>query len=419
MSKAGVISDSMAVAGAGLSRELVLAQPANPAGYARGFIPELDGLRGLAILVVLVHHFWSGGPSLVQELARIGWMGVDVFFVLSGFLITGILLDTRGDAGYYRNFFARRALRVFPLYYLFVGACFTVLPLVEGGDYANTKFVRESGSPLWYVFYLSNVRTALVGDWPHNWVRPLWSLAIEEQFYLFFPPLVAMLSARRLRHVLWGMVGFAFLFRLATTVLMPENHLIQYTFTLSRLGPLALGGLLALAFRGGRVTWDPALVTWAMLALIGAVAALYLGAEVRRRDPAGRLFGYTLVAFASAAIVLWTVLHRGTPATRLFRAPPLRYVGKICYGLYLLHIPVESIIDRAIPRLGIDVDPGSLLLVPLKVAVAVAVAAASWHLFESRVLRAKKFFASSRHPPERPAAAATTVPASPPDRVPQ
>src|SRR5262245_55356351 len=129
-------------------------QESSPTSLVRGHIRELDGLRGIAIALVMIHHFWPRSGPLTQarwqEIAHLGWIGVDLFFVVSGFLITGILLDTRGEPNYYRNFYARRALRIFPLYYVFLTAAFVLIPPVQRGSYYQTAFLRESGSPLWY-----------------------------------------------------------------------------------------------------------------------------------------------------------------------------------------------------------------------------------------------------------------------------
>ena len=134
----------------------------------RGYIAELDGLRGIAILLVLVHHFWptSGVWEQYGHLPHLGWIGVDLFFVISGFLIGGILLDTKHEPHYFKNFYIRRALRIFPLYYLFLIVVFTLVPMTEGGPYRLTDFIQASGSPLWYFCYLGNMREAILGPAP-------------------------------------------------------------------------------------------------------------------------------------------------------------------------------------------------------------------------------------------------------------
>ncbi len=146
-----------------------------PGRVDRGFIPELDGLRGIAILLVMVHRFWPrSGTGVMADAAGAGWIGVDLFFVISGFLITGILLDTKDEPGYFKNFYARRVLRIFPLYYLFVGAVLVA--------FSGPEFNAHAGSPIWYLVHLGNVPESLLGNDVPYWLAPVWSLAIEEQF---------------------------------------------------------------------------------------------------------------------------------------------------------------------------------------------------------------------------------------------
>ncbi|HEY5944464.1 MAG TPA: acyltransferase, partial [Kofleriaceae bacterium] len=176
----------------------------------KGFIQELDGLRGIAILMVMVHRFWPRtGVGVAADVAGTGWIGVDLFFVVSGFLIAGILLDTKGDDGYFKNFYARRALRIFPLYYLFVIGVFIAFA-------HNPEFRERAGSPIWYLVHLGNVPEGLLGLSVPYWIAPVWSLAIEEQFYLTFPWLVRFVDRRRLTIALVGMIAVAPIIRLVT-----------------------------------------------------------------------------------------------------------------------------------------------------------------------------------------------------------
>ena len=183
-----------------------LVNPRNTTTATHDRIPALDGLRGIAVLLVMIYHFsyawgFSASPvvTVYARLSGVGWMGVDLFFVLSGFLITGILHDCRGRDGYFSSFFARRSLRIFPLYYAFV---LLVLPLsvwLQTGDAAPAvAALRDRGG--WYLGYAVNFMVALDGGWatsmPHT--EHLWSLALEEQFYLVWPPLVLLLSRRAL-----------------------------------------------------------------------------------------------------------------------------------------------------------------------------------------------------------------------------
>jgi len=161
-----------------------------------GFVPALDGLRGIAIILVMLHHFTyyrptSGIDEQIVSVLIFFWTGVDLFFVLSGFLITGILLDTRGNERYFTSFYARRILRIFPLYYLILFLALVVLPKFPA---VHTVLIGQDASvdlpPQWpYWLYLTNFSIADRG-WVHGWVDVAWSLAIEEQFYLIWPLVV-------------------------------------------------------------------------------------------------------------------------------------------------------------------------------------------------------------------------------------
>lgn len=359
-----------------------------------GYIKELDGLRGVAIVLVLIHHFWpsTGYWSRFEDVARLGWIGVDLFFVISGFLITGILLETAGKDGYYRNFYARRALRIFPLYYLFLAFVYTTIPFFQDGNYWQTSLVTGSGSPLWYICYLGNVREALLGKSPAYYLAPLWSLAIEEQFYLSFPLLVASLSRRGLATVLWMIVFFAPIFRFATIRLYPPNDLIQYVSTFSRADEIALGCLLAVWFRSSQEMLPRASATAFVLLMLAVLSVTFHFSWLDRALPFCRSAGYSLTGFAAFAVVLWVMQNRGSLATGVFRFRPLCFVGMICYGIYLLHRPAETCLSVVLWLFNIDCDPGSLYLLGAKFAAAVLLATASWYVVEKPFLRLKHLF---------------------------
>lgn len=360
-----------------------------PTSPAKGFIAELDGLRGVAILLVMVHRFWPRtGTGPMADAAGAGWIGVDLFFVISGFLIAGILLDTRGEPGYFRNFYARRVLRIFPLYYLFVGGVLIAFS-------SNPEFREHSGSPLWYLFHLGNVPEGMLNKDVPYWLAPVWSLAIEEQFYLTFPLLVAAVAPHRLGRVLVALIIAAPLIRLATMLAAPDRERIQYLFTLCRLDTIAVGCLLAVVFRSIDLEkWRETIVRSA--AVIVAVAVLFsLDTGLDRTTAVGRTLGYTVVAFGCAAVVALTVLYRGQHETASLRFAPLAYLGKLCFGLYLLHRPADTIVSAVAARAGID---AAIWLIPVKVAFAVVLATISWRLVERPFLRLKNLFSSDRHP---------------------
>ena len=369
-----------------------------------GHIREFDGLRGLAILAVLLHHFWPTTGALAgwSTLPHLGWAGVDLFFVISGCLITGILLDSRGQRGALRNFYARRVIRIFPLYYLFVAAAFIVIPRLQG----SSEFHDQSGSPWWYVLYLGNVRESLTGHEPSYVLAVTWSLCIEEQFYLVFPLLVAMLSPARLRTLLWTLVVAAPLVRCLTALAWPDNERIQYLATPSRVDVLALGCLIALGVRGHG--WLPSRSTTRVLlpAALVACAAAFAAGGLDRTTFFGRTLGYSLIALAASALVLWTAQRRHAHAAGWLRFRPLCTLGTLCYGIYLLQRPAQVVVGKLLAKLAPTVEINGtawgLLIFPL---AAVAAATVSWFLLERPMLGLRRSFQGTSG---KPAALATT-----------
>ena len=269
-----------------------------------GFIPALDGLRGIAIILVMLHHFTyyrptSGIDALIASVLFFFWTGVDLFFVLSGFLITGILLDTRGNERYFTNFYARRTLRIFPLYYLVLFLAFVVLP-----KFPAVHAVLAGRSidlpPQWpYWLYLTNFSIADRG-WVHGWVDVAWSLAIEEQFYLVWP-LVIWLCPPRLVVWLCTAIFVAEVFARSCARASDMPVLPIYVVTWFRLDGLVIGALLAVALRRGIM---PELDRLAPVVVIVGVAGL-IAVTIHGRP-------YVVVESADAAVRLLTDRgHRG------------------------------------------------------------------------------------------------------------
>jgi peptidoglycan/LPS O-acetylase OafA/YrhL len=357
---------------------------------ARGYVAELDGLRGIAIVLVMVHRMYPRVGD-VPWLVDAGWAGVDLFFVISGFLIAGILIDTRGEPSYFRNFYARRVLRIFPLFYLFIGGMLVAFPIAH-----HDEFLRQAGSPLWYLLQLGNIPEALLGRDPPYWLAPVWSLAIEEQFYLTFPWLVWRVEPRRLARWLTAIAVLALVVRIMTTALVPELDRLQYLFTLCRLDTIAIGCLLAVFARSERYrAWRPHL-TAVLIPVIAAATGMLCVTRLDRTTWFGRTLGYDVLAIGLAALVLLVFVHRSHGATSLLRTWILRYPGKLCFGLYLLHRPADTAVSALVRHAGLDET--SLAWLPVKIAVALAFATVSWRFLEQPFLRLKHRFSSKAHP---------------------
>jgi peptidoglycan/LPS O-acetylase OafA/YrhL len=369
-----------------------------------GYVAELDGLRGIAILLVMIHRMYPrAGAAATPWPIEAGWIGVDLFFVISGFLIAGILLDTRDDPAYFRNFYARRVLRIFPLFYLLVGGMLLAFPLAHHSD-----FLRQAGSPLWYLFQLGNIPESVLGRDPPYWLAPVWSLAIEEQFYLTFPMLVRWTDPARLGRRLAVIAVFALGLRIVTTAAFPDRERLQYLFTLCRLDTIAIGCGLAVIVRSRRYAAVRAQLPRVLVPVAVGAAVVALVTQLDRTSWFGRTFGYDVVAIGFAALVLLVLERRDHAATAILRFAGLRYPGKLCFGLYLLHRPADTLVSAVAARSGLDA--ASLAWLPVKLAVALGLATASWRLLEQPFLRLKRRFTSKAHPIARgPAVIATAI----------
>ena len=367
----------------------------------RGHIAELDGLRAIALGLVLIDHFWPQGlSSIVFQLGNLCWIAMDCFFVLSGFLITGILLDTCHKPGYFGAFYARRALRILPLYYLVLLIWWWIIRFTNWGhDYAN--MLQHWGSPAWFTFYAGNIHSALIGRIPGGSggtlvqaYGHLWSLQIEEQYYLLFPLAVAWLSRKNLRRLLLAAVFTSPLLRVAAYLWQPGNPYLQYFLLPCHCEGLALGGLIALRFRSG--AWGiskTALTTWTIFLLGAACAGSLLSTWGTRNQAWGsqwdRLAGYTVSSMACACLVLWVILSRGSRWTSWLRWAPVQYVGKISYGGYLLHQLAAWAIWELVKKKLLHFHKDDPRYFVEAIVLSLIFASLSWHFFEGPFLRLK------------------------------
>ncbi|MGC3999832.1 MAG: acyltransferase [Anaeromyxobacter sp.] len=349
-----------------------------------GHLPELDGARGLAVLLVLSIH------SPLRLVIPFGWMGVDLFFVLSGFLITGILLDTRDDPHFFRNFYARRALRILPLYLAWLFFVFAVAPRVPALRFDT------AATPIWeYLLYVQN----LVPRGPAPSILSVaWSLAVEEQFYVLWPLLVWLLRRRGLVFVLGALILAAPALRwLLLTRGISGDYV--YGFTPCRVDTLSLGSLLAIAVRWVPPQTIKALARFSAVVVLPAsilASALYL--HVAPLGAALVFLGVAIGLTGALGCCLWT-----NPLARLFRSRVLRAVGQVSYGIYLIHMPVFIVAWTSVDGARLRArEPAAVLSFfatwVLAFALVWVLARLSWRWFESRVLRLKSYFTPPRLP---------------------
>lgn len=361
----------------------------SPVRHARPHIAALDGLRGVAILLVLLHGFDVIAPSsgisrAFDIVLDLGWVGVQLFFVLSGFLITGILLDTRLAPGYFRRFFARRVLRIFPLYYGVLLIAFVALPrvgLVVGGEHQ-----------LWLWLYVANFFAPFgYGEpaFPH-----FWSLCVEEQFYLLWPVLVLALARRGVIALGSLLIFVAIGCRLYVRYRLgdPTGHEAAYTFTLCRMDALAIGALVAALVRSEHGAARLARYRSGVFAIAGflLLTAGLAGGHLQRTGASMQTFGYTLIALGFALVLVAALKPTGALA-RLLALAPLRRCGMYSYGMYVFYAPLHLFVG--LPWLAKFIPTPSLAEALTYELVAIAatfgIAALSWHGYERHFLALK------------------------------
>ncbi len=345
----------------------------------------LDGIRGIAILMVLALHFTVllGGTRWEWRLiaaAQPGYLGVTLFFVLSGFLITRILVLTRDKRDYFTTFYLRRAPRIFPLYYAYIA--FMLLGFFPLERWFNGTQTRPNAHPLVYLFYISNLhwhfdQSPLLGH--------MWSLAIEEQFYLVWPLVIFLAPHRSLLPLC--IVGFCA--TLGYRIGMEMQHCATshiYSTTLSRIDALLLGGAVGLIELNAvsrqrliRAVWPIMIVS-----LLGTMTFLVRYRMSMTLTPV-RTLGWSVVTIFFAALVFWAATSGST--NRLLNTRWLRGLGKYSYGVYILHTLPLDVLPRWMPH---ETGAQRVLMFAASVAATAGLTAFSWHFIELPFLRKKQ-----------------------------
>ena len=391
-----------------------------PPGFAANppigtHLPALDGLRGVAILLVLLGHFdiYSSATALdatVREILKCGWMGVDLFFVLSGYLITGILWRTREDPAYFLKFYARRSLRIFPLYYAFVAAMLLIFAIFP---HYRMEMAVSLANQAWIWIFLTNVLVTLKGHWIQAvpGFNHFWSLAVEEQFYLVWPALLWWIRDRRtMLRIVLSMLFVAPAFRVLCWA-DETSALGAFLLTPARMDAFAMGAVVFLLLQNEAAARTVARVAprLAAVALTLLITLLtYAGSSPESRSVS--TLGFSLTALFFGAVLAFTLTTRTGPFIGTLNHPFLRSVGKYSYALYVLHPAVRQVIIESIaPRVQVPLLFDStmlqqVLVLALGFGLSYLLAVCSWYVLESPLLRFKdrfKYLPDSQRPAQR------------------
>ena len=350
-----------------------------------GRILELDGLRGLAVIVVLLAHYLAEVPHGFFPFS-LGWLGVDVFFALSGFLIAGILIDNRGAKNYFSTFYIRRSCRIFPIYFLFIPPLVLFIHYLRGAGY------EWLDSPLPMVGYLTYTQNIFMAWTNHDGglsLIPTWTLAVEEQFYMLLPLIVVFVPKRWLLKTFLILILTAPLLRTFLILNLGSDHISANCLLPCRWDTLFWGAIAAIVWRDERLKTivlgnSGNRLKLVMVAVIWTVP-LMLYLEKHHALPIRMSVGLTLIGLGSASYIL--LLVSKNVAGKFLLAKPLRFFGSISYGLYLCHQPILVMFHGFILGTKPDIETMPQLLVTIAaIPVSVGLAWLSFTFFEKRIV---------------------------------
>jgi peptidoglycan/LPS O-acetylase OafA/YrhL len=368
---------------------------------SRRHFPALDGLRGLAIIAVLLRHaayvFQAHGPATrwFLPIMQFGAWGVDLFFVLSGFLITGILLDTRSALNRASSFYGRRILRIFPVYYLAIALVFLAEPHSEWVRTAAN--LQNRTDHLSYLFYFQNwIPLWHSGKFPESIISHFWSLAVEEQFYMIWPAVVWHLSARAISRLCAAAVLFSLVLRL---ILVPHfgDGIWVYAFTITRADGLFVGSAIAAIYALKGQISNRLLGGLTAGGIVGLAMAAVLGfpRDLWETGLWMSMVGITGIALMSGAVVVFCLQYSQTNVGRFFQQRWIRTFGKYSYGMYVWHFPVYYFIQHLLEARGVVFPLPTARAIPylaVLIAASYSVAWLSFNAYEQWFLRLKTHF---------------------------
>jgi peptidoglycan/LPS O-acetylase OafA/YrhL len=366
-------------------------------------IPVLDGIRAFAILLVCLAHFFAVDEnylynsnailgSVIFKISRIGLRGVELFFLLSGFLITNILLESKKSSRYFTTFYARRFLRIFPLYYFVLTICFIILPQITSLDLNANRVIQNQ---VWLWTYTSNLPSLSASFWNGGSNFPgfghFWSLCVEEHFYVFWPFLIYFSNEKWLPRLMWSVVlisVFSILFVYLSNNMFP---ILSWT-TIRCMGVLSLGGLIAY-YKKNTIIYEKIITVSNKTIIPFGILFLIVSFIPRRYELQEILVYFTAVIFFSELIIVSFEGNRF--ASMIFNHKPLFFIGKISYGIYVYHGIFMHIFVKYQGCIKFYISNGvigTIIYTLICTTVSVFIAWVSWIIIEQPILKLKKHF---------------------------
>ncbi len=347
------------------------------------YVKEFDGWRGVGILFVVLAHYF---PKYFIG----SWVFMEMFFVMSGFLITGILLDTKGKANYFKSFIFRRIFRVFPIYYLSLIIFLFLLPTA----WMDVTYQREH--QVWFWLYIQNWLFSVEG-WPAmKGLSHYWSLAIEEQFYIMWPFIVFLFSKNNLIRFCVFLFFFSLIFR-NVGLNMGFVPPFQYVATFARMEGIVLGAIIAVLVRTNKSVLERLTIPVTVIAGIGSVIVFILAKTMHMEYSLNYMINYTLVdIFFAGLIVLTLCKDRLLKLKYLFNLKVFKQLGIMSYSIYIFHLPIQIISNNLFYdyffEMNNHVNLSKLYCVIIAFFITIPVVYIVHKLVEVPMWRVKRFF---------------------------
>jgi peptidoglycan/LPS O-acetylase OafA/YrhL len=353
--------------------------------------PSLDIARGFAVSIVLLYHlFWY------VSFFRLGWIGVDLFFVLSGFLITDILLRSRDNRNYFSKFFIKRILRIFPVYYLALIAFFFLSPLLFSNKLPDSAFTYYNQNQIWYWLYMQNWLVIRKGLPQEPYLNHFWSLAIEEQFYILWPVVIYCIKRiENLKKLIFLLIVFALLLRIFIRIFNSEQIEGLYYNTFTRMDSLLIGSFISIHVKQEKLI--PTIYIKIIILSFIALICTSIGI-IGNVQPGNKVFstiGYSIIAAFFGIIIYLLVTYENKLKALIKNGKTFSFLAKISYSLYVIHLPAYLITAYF---LSSDQISFLQLIVKQKVSISiisllitVLLSIVSFNIIEKPILSLKKY----------------------------